>query len=142
VNPQTPEGLDALLRERACRVTPQRSHLMAVLTGAGGHPTAEELHELAVGAMPALSLRTVYDTLHLFVELGLVHRLDAGTGAIRYDTNLGLHAHVVCPVCHELSEAALDREQLRRALHQDDLDRVDVVVHRRCSRCATDAGGD
>jgi Fe2+ or Zn2+ uptake regulation protein len=84
-------------------------------------------------------LRAVYDTLHLFVDLGLIHRLDTGTGAVRYDTNLTLHAHIVCPSCHELREADIDRSHLRRALHEDALDRVDVVVHRRCPACGGDA---
>jgi Fur family peroxide stress response transcriptional regulator len=96
------------------------------------------VHERARAAMPSLSMRAVYDTLHLFVDLGLIHRLDTGTGAIRYDTNLSLHAHIVCPSCHELREAEVDRSHLRRALHQDTLDRVDVVVHRPCAACAAD----
>jgi Fe2+ or Zn2+ uptake regulation protein len=132
------ERLDELLHDHDCRATPQRSHIYAVLVGAGGHPTAEEVHERARAAMPSLSLRAVYDTLHLFVDLGLIHRLDTGTGAIRYDTNLSLHAHIVCPSCHELREAEVDPSHLRRALQQDTLDRVDVVVHRPCAACAVD----
>lgn len=128
-------GFDAALHDRTRRVTPQRRHLYTILADASGHPTADELYVLAVAEMPMLSRRTVYDALALFVELGLVHRIDTGTGAIHYDTNLTMHAHVVCPICHALREADVDADLLRRAVDEDDLDWVDVVIRRRCDAC-------
>jgi Fur family ferric uptake transcriptional regulator len=66
---------ESLLRERGFKVTPQRTLLLQVLASQTNHLDAEEIFQLAYLQDESISLATVYRTLNLFVELGLVdHR--------------------------------------------------------------------
>ena len=66
---------ESLLRERGFKVTPQRTLLLQVLASQTNHLEAEEIFQLAYMQDESISLATVYRTLNLFVELGLVdHR--------------------------------------------------------------------
>ena len=62
------------LRERGFKVTPQRTLLLQVLAGQSAHLDAEEIYQLAHGQDASIGLATVYRTLGLFAELGLVDR--------------------------------------------------------------------
>ena len=66
---------EALLHERGFKVTPQRTLLLQVLAGQPVYLDAEEIYDLAHDQDSSVSLATVYRTLGLFVEVGLVdHR--------------------------------------------------------------------
>jgi Fe2+ or Zn2+ uptake regulation protein len=81
------------------RLTPQRALICRLLDGNLEHPSAEVLHRRAQGAMPTLSLRTVYAILHELVEIGAIQQLDLGTGSTRFDPNPQPHHHAVCVRC-------------------------------------------
>ena len=69
------DDAEALLRERGFKVTPQRTLLLQVLAAQSTHLDAEEIYALAHAQDASISLATVYRTLNLFAELGLVdHR--------------------------------------------------------------------
>ncbi|GAB4429096.1 MAG: Fur family transcriptional regulator [Anaerolineae bacterium] len=63
---------EATLHQRGFKVTPQRSLLLQVLAAQANYLDAEEIYELAHAQDRSVSLATVYRTLNLFVELGLV----------------------------------------------------------------------
>ncbi|HML22327.1 MAG TPA: Fur family transcriptional regulator [Aggregatilinea sp.] len=66
---------EALLHERGFKVTPQRTLLLQVLAGQPVYLDAEEIYDLAHDQDSSVSLATVYRTLSLFAEVGLVdHR--------------------------------------------------------------------
>ena len=87
------------------RTTAQRVLLLELIHKAGGHLTADELYRQALEKQPGLSLSTVYRSLRLFRELGLVeeHQLD---GAHRhYETKPETkHHHLVCLGCGRIIE--------------------------------------
>ena len=73
--PHLIDETEALLRERGFKVTPQRTLLLQVLAGQSTHLDAEEIYALAHAQDASISLATVYRTLNLFTELGLIdHR--------------------------------------------------------------------
>jgi Fur family ferric uptake transcriptional regulator len=73
--PHLIDDAEALLRERGFKVTGQRTLLVQVLAGQANYLDAEEIYELAHMQDASISLATVYRTLNLFAELGLVdHR--------------------------------------------------------------------
>jgi len=66
---------ESLLRERGFKITPQRTLLLQVMAGQAAYLDADEIYELARTQDESVSLATVYRTLALFVEIGLVdHR--------------------------------------------------------------------
>src|SRR5690606_21322228 len=80
----------ARLRAAGLRPTRQRIALARLLFGEGDrHVTAEQLHAEALGADARVSLATVYNTLHQFVDAGLLRELTAESGRSWFDTNTG-----------------------------------------------------
>jgi len=63
------------------------------------HPTAVELFTRVRGALPAISLATVYNCLETLTECGLVKTVNLERGPARYCSNLEAHAHFHCEMC-------------------------------------------
>ncbi len=86
--------------------------MLAYLRDHRGHPTAEEIYEHVVAEIPTLSKATVYNTLHLFAEAGLVRVVDTVDPDTRYDAVLQPHGHFRCDACGALIDFPLDLERL------------------------------
>jgi Fe2+ or Zn2+ uptake regulation protein len=140
VNAVTPAAaLTDRLRAAGLRVTPQRQVIVGLLEGNEEHPTVEALFEAARAEMPAISLKTVYQTVHELEDLGEVHLLHVGTGSFRVDPNVEHpHHHLVCTECGRVRDAAVDVAALRLPARARTGFRVDdVQVHFRgvCADC-------
>lgn len=104
----TGKGIQNSLRLRGIRLTRQRLILLELLDGSGKHLDAESLYELAKEKDPKLNRVTVYRTLKLLKEGGLIDELDlmhwAGDQHY-YETRLKQeHAHIVCLRCGKVEE--------------------------------------
>ena len=132
-------SLATALRERGQRVTPQRLAIARVLRELDSHVTAERLYGEVSARMPGVSLPTVYATLELLEQLGLVRRLSADTGAIVYDGRMDDHHHLVCRRCGAIADvdAAVDRDELLAAARAGGFaaDYAQVVVTGLCASC-------
>ena len=71
--------------EKGLRMTDQRRVIARVLSDSEDHPDAEELHRRAVDVDANISLATVYRTVKLFEEAGIIERLDFRDGRSRYE---------------------------------------------------------
>lgn len=69
------------------RMTDQRRTIAAVLETADDHPDVEELYNRASAADPRISLATVYRTVKLFEESGILDKHEFGDGRARYETS-------------------------------------------------------
>ena len=89
-----------VLREKGCRLTPQRLALLKIIASSEEHPSVDQLFELIKTDFPATSLATIYKTLSLLKAMGEVLELNlAGVGS-RYDGNKPYpHPHVICTRC-------------------------------------------
>ncbi|MDQ7080590.1 MAG: Fur family transcriptional regulator [Paracoccaceae bacterium] len=82
-------------KSRGLRMTGQRQVIARVLESADDHPDAEEIYARASKIDSAISLATVYRTMRLFEDVGLVNRLDFGDGRARYeDASRAHHDHL------------------------------------------------
>ena len=72
------------------RLTPQRLKVLNLFEniGSGKHLSAEEVHEKLVKSSSKVSLATIYRTLRLLVEMGLLHELELSEGGHRYEESL------------------------------------------------------
>jgi len=132
--------LTAVLHGRGQRVTPQRLILHRLLRASPQHLTAEELLERSRDALPNVSLPTVYATLELFEQLGVIRRVP-GTGPAQvYDSRVDLHHHARCLRCGRVSDldADLDAAAAAAAARAQGFapERVEVVVTGLCGDCA------
>jgi len=77
--------LEALCAERGLRITDQRKVIAKVLSDSDDHPDVEKVHERASSVDPRISIATVYRTVRLFEEAGILDRHDFGDGRARYE---------------------------------------------------------
>jgi Fur family ferric uptake transcriptional regulator/Fur family peroxide stress response transcriptional regulator len=106
------------------------------------HVSAEEMLSEASERLPGVSLPTVYATLELFEELGIVRRVKGG-GTLLWDTRADAHHHMICNSCGRIEdmEAPVDLERARRTAARSGFrpDRAEVVVSGLCASCARGA---
>lgn len=131
--------LSARLRERGQRVTSQRLVINRALRALDRHVSAEQVLDAVRDRLPGVSLPTIYATLDLFEELGLVRRIVGAPGAALYDPRADAHHHLVCTACGrvedldvELDVRAAGRAARRRGFSPE---RSEVVVLGRCGDC-------
>ena len=77
--------IEALCAEKGLRITEQRKTIARVISEAEHHPDVETLHERASAVDPRISIATVYRTVRLFEEAGILERHEFGNGRSRYE---------------------------------------------------------
>lgn len=96
------EELIAIFRKNGLKLTTQRLAIFKLINSRKDHPTTEEIYKSLKDKYPTISLGTIYKTLHLFKELGLIQELNFNDGNIRYDPNMELHINIVCSKCGKI----------------------------------------
>lgn len=123
------------LRSRGLRMTAQREQVLAAVRELN-HATPEQISD----AVPAVDLTTVYRTLELLEEIGLVRHAHLDHGAPAYRPAEDEHVHVVCHNCKSVIDAPSDLvTALERRLHDERgfvVDRSHFTVFGRCADCA------
>jgi Fe2+ or Zn2+ uptake regulation protein len=92
--------IETLLRARGHTPTPQRRAIVRLLAERGGHWTAAEIVERVEGASRA----TVYGTLALLRELGVLAAVATPGGELRFDADPEPHQHFACVRCGRLED--------------------------------------
>ena len=83
--------IEALCAEKGLRITEQRRVIARVLSESDDHPDVERLHERASAIDSGISIATVYRTVRLFAEAGILERHDFGDGRSRYEAAAETH---------------------------------------------------
>ncbi|MCA3758727.1 MAG: transcriptional repressor, partial [Phenylobacterium sp.] len=90
------DRIENLCIAKGMRMTDQRRVIARVLSDAQDHPDVEELHRRAHAVDPRISIATVYRTVRLFEEAGIISRLDFRDGRSRYEeTSEAHHDHLI-----------------------------------------------
>jgi Fur family peroxide stress response transcriptional regulator len=146
MGPGKPEIEQRMRRFRAAchgagvRLTHQRLEVFRELARTGDHPDAEAVYQRVRKRLPTVSLDTVYRTLWLLNDLGLITTLGPARQRTRFDANLTRHHHFVCVRCgltrdfysQELDD--LQFPQAAQALGQIEMTLVEV--RGVCRKCA------
>ncbi|MBT4873196.1 Fur family transcriptional regulator [Rhodobacteraceae bacterium nBUS_24] len=91
-----PETIIERCESKGLRMTGQRRTIAGVLEGAEDHPDVEELYARASALDAAISIATVYRTVKLFEEAGILERVEFGDGRARYeDAERDHHDHLI-----------------------------------------------
>jgi Fe2+ or Zn2+ uptake regulation protein len=134
------QHLAGALRERGQRVTPQRLAIARVIEELDRHSTAEVVFAEVGRRMPGVSLPTVYATLDLLEQLGLVRRVASEGGAVVYDPRTDEHHHLACRRCGAIQDvdAPVDAVALLTAARAAGFapDHAQVVVKGLCAACS------
>ena len=83
--------LEQLCAEKGLRITEQRRVIAKVLSESDDHPDVELLHSRAAAVDPRISIATVYRTVRLFEEAGIIARHDFRDGRSRYEEATEVH---------------------------------------------------
>jgi Fur family ferric uptake transcriptional regulator len=83
--------IERLCSEKGMKMTEQRRVIAQVLSNAADHPDVEEVHRRSAAEDPGISIATVYRTMRLFEEAGIVERHEFGDGRARYEETPATH---------------------------------------------------
>lgn len=129
------ENLDVTLRKAKLRPTRQRMALAELLFSKGDrHISAETLFDEAREAGVAVSLATIYNTLHQFTENGLLRAISVDSSKTYFDTNTGNHHHFYLEGRNEvidMPDGFVSVENLPEPPEGMEICSVDVVVRVR-----------
>jgi Fur family ferric uptake transcriptional regulator len=111
-----PSRIERLCIERGLKMTGQRRLIARVLSESSDHPDVEELYRRAAALDARISIATVYRTVRLLEEKGILERHDFGSGRARYEpTEHGHHHHLIDVDTGKVLEFA--DEELERMAH-------------------------
>lgn len=95
------------VRESGSRWTKPRDVILDILSRSKAHLSAKEIYDAIYSTYPGIGLTTVYRTLELFHQLGLVQKVASPDGQLRYelkaeDSSKGHHHHLICVRCGKI----------------------------------------
>ena len=110
--------VEALCAEKGLRITDQRRTIAKVLSEADDHPDVDALHRRASRVDPNISIATVYRTVRLFEEAGILERHEFGDGRSRYEAATDdHHDHLIDVESGEVIEFVDDElEELQKVI--------------------------
>ena len=99
-DPKTHPSMTDELSHQGYRMTPQRLMIVSAIESSENHISAEDIYSQVVAKYPNVNVSTVYRTLELLEQLGLVTKTEMGVGRIMYHPlEKGHHHHLVCREC-------------------------------------------
>lgn len=134
------QRFEAVAREAGIKLTHQRLEIFRAVASSLEHPSAEVVHEAVKATTPTVSLDTVYRTLWLLSDLGLLSTMGPRQGGVRFDANVDKHHHFVCTRCglvRDFESDDLDALQLPDAVNRfGRVTSAQVEVRGVCQSCA------
>jgi Fur family peroxide stress response transcriptional regulator len=127
-------------RRIGLKITHQRLVIYSVVADTAEHPDVETIYKHVRRRLPSVSLDTVYRTLWLLVDLGIISSLWPQRERTRFDANISAHHHFVCTKCGMIRDFYGDE---RRPLKIPDavkafghVERTHMEFRGLCSRCS------
>ena len=139
------ERFRAAARKAGIKLTHQRLEIFREVASTKDHPDAEAVFSGVRGRIPTVSLDTVYRTLWLLEDLGLIETLGPRRERARFDANLNCHHHFICEHCglvRDLENGEFDELDVPPVVERlGSVSRVSVEVRGTCRECAKKRGG-
>jgi Fur family peroxide stress response transcriptional regulator len=134
--------VEEVLRKSGLKMTHQRLEILREVFQAGNHPDAETVFRGVRERVPTVSLDTVYRTLWMLLDHGLISALGPSRERVRFDANTQSHHHFVCRQCGMICDfhsQELDGVQIPEAIR--DLgqgEKIHIEVRGLCRDCLKD----
>ncbi|HHV12953.1 MAG TPA: transcriptional repressor [Clostridiales bacterium] len=132
------EALKQQLKMKNISLSHQRVKVLEYLARNRCHPTADQIFTELQKDLPTLSKTTVYNTLKILTEAGVVRAISIEDNEIRYDIEIEDHGHFKCEVCGTIYNFCIDIDS--SALHDlNNFKITDKNVYFKgvCPRCLT-----
>lgn len=142
VHSRTDQRLDhlkAVAKKAGVKLTHQRLEIFRELAATDEHPDADTLFRAVQPRLPTVSVDTVYRTLWMLHDLGLLTTLGPQRNGVRFDANLDPHHHYVCVRCglvRDFESAELDAVRVPSAVKRlGSVSDAHVEVRGVCTNC-------
>lgn len=133
-----------LLRSRGLRMTPQRRAIVAEVMRTPGHISPAAVSRKVQGEMPGVNASTVYRTLTLLEDVGVLQHSHVETGAEYHRSEEAEHVHLTCGHCGKDDPLSLQEaralQRLIKRHHGFVADLTHFAITGRCADCAALAG--
>jgi len=131
------------LANSGLKLTRHRQFVFDVVMGSRDHPTAEEVFHRTQKVMPEISFATVYNSLSVLVECGLVRQVTLDRSPTRFCANMRDHCHFYCDACGEVTD--LDLPKAAAAPNLDlpngfQVSNYNLSLRGTCPKCGKTAG--
>lgn len=128
--------LHKMLLDAGIRPSAQRIEILEYVSSCESHPTADEIYSSLVKENPTLSRTTVFSSVKLLAEKGLINDIDISSESTRYDTTCRQpHAHFMCRNCKRIFDIPLDMSALT-VPGDFSCDNVNVFFKGICPECS------
>ena len=105
-----------LLKENSIKITPQRLEILKFLDENRKHPTADQIYTILKKKNPSLSKTTVYNSLDILKEHGIIQTITICSPEQRYDIKQGMHHHFLCSKCGIIIDIDIECPNLGKML--------------------------
>ena len=124
-----------LLKDNGIRVSHQRLLILDYLAKNDIHPSAETIFTDLKKIDPVISQATVYNTLKVLTEKGIVKELDFNLPSKRYEFNRSYHSHFICNKCGKIVDLEDKKVIHNEELNDYSIDSVDITYRGLCPEC-------
>jgi Fur family ferric uptake transcriptional regulator len=117
--------LPQILKDQGYRLTKQREHILKSLTE---YPlSAEDIYKKLLSKHIPLDLASVYRTLELFINMGIVYSIDLGEGKKRYEliNKKNHHHHLICNKCRKVEDIKVYEDLMEKELQKKTKYKID-----------------
>ncbi len=123
---------------KKCQIKPSniRIRVLKFLLMSQTHPTADDIYNSLIEEIPTLSKTSIYNTINLFLEKGIVNGLSLDQKELRYDTNTSFHGHFKCDKCGNIYDFPVTinfptKDELKDFV----INNKDVFFYGICKKC-------
>jgi Fur family peroxide stress response transcriptional regulator len=128
--------VDEYLNSKGIKPSYQRIKVFDYLLNNKTHPTVDKIHHELVGEIPTLSKTTVYNTLKLFHEKGIILIINIEDNETRFDADVSNHGHFKCKKCGEIYDFKLSENNLDLPdLKTYSIDEQHIYLKGICPKC-------
>lgn len=130
------EKLTQMLQAKGIRPSAQRIAVFSAVANGRMHPAAEDIYAGLSKLFHSLSRTTVYNSLKVMTDAGLLRELEIEAGCSRYDMALQpAHSHFICRRCSRIYDMPMPEGMSEILAPQFDIDAVEVTLRGLCPEC-------
>jgi Fur family peroxide stress response transcriptional regulator len=130
------DKMRGFLESRGVKPSYQRMRILEYLMRHHDHPSVDAIFQALSPDIPTLSRTTVYNTLSLFTQKGIVASLTVVNNELRYDLLEEPHAHFQCRVCSRLFDIPLKSDLfLTDCIDEHQVEEIQITFKGKCKTC-------
>ena len=118
------------------RKTKQREIIYLDICNRYDHPTTEMIYDSVRKRNPSIGLATVYRTVKVLTDEGLIQKITIKDGSVHYDYNRDQHCHLVCTICNTIIDVDINKAcEIKKEIEGFKVLKTDLQIHGICKNC-------